>query len=119
MWRNKSYDETVKTFLDKLVLGQLAGFVTGHVWNDIGTIVHPSLLPTELPLPTAAKRRDANYGDSVPIIPFAAPNNKSSTATNSWDDDYSPAAHRAAPCVLEEDCKYGILCCDRFPKRVL
>ena len=105
MWRNRSYDETVKTFLDKLVLWQLAGFVTGHVWNDIGTIKHPSLLPAELPLPTATNRWDDNYVDSVPIIPFAALSILSPTAMKRWDDDNSPAAHRVAPRVLEEECK--------------
>ena len=106
MWRNKSYGETVKTFVDKLVLWQLAGYVARQVWENIRTIVEPSILPAELPSPTAAKRWDNDYGDSVPIIPFAAPSNPSSTATKIWNDDDAPAAHRVAPCVLEEDCKY-------------
>ena len=106
MWRNRSYGETVKTFVDKLVLWQLAGYVTGQVWEQVGTILDPSLLPAELPLPTATKRWDDNYGDSVPIIPFAAPSIPSQTAIKRLDDDDAPAAHRVAPCVLEEDCKY-------------
>ena len=79
MWRNRSYGETVKTFIDKLVLWQRTGYVAGQVWEKIRTIVEPSLLPVELPLPTAMKR---------------------------WDDDNTPAKHRVALCVLEEDCKY-------------
>ena len=106
MWRNRSYGETVKTFLDKLVLWQRTGYVAGQVWENIGTIVEPSLLPAELPSPTATKRWDDNYGDSVPIIPFAAPSLPSSTATKRWDDDDTAAARRVAPCVLEEECKY-------------
>ena len=98
MWRNKSYDETVKTFINKLLLWQLAGYVAGRVWEQIRTIVEPSLLPAELPSPTATKKWDDDYGDSVPIIPFAAPR---------WDDkdDSAPAVPCAAPCVLEEECK--------------
>ena len=106
MWRNKSYSETVKTFVDKLVLWQLSGYVAGQVWENIGRIVEPSILPAELPLPTATKRWDGNYGDSVPIIPFAAPNDPSATATKRSCDDDAPAAHRVAHCVLEEECKY-------------
>ena len=105
MWRNRSYGETVKTFVDKLVLWQLAGYVAGQVWQKIRTIVEPSILPAELPLPTATKIWDDNYVDSVPIIPFTAPSIPSSTATKRWDDD-APATHQVAPCVLEEDCKY-------------
>ena len=105
MWRNKSYGETVKTFVDKLVLWQLSGYVAGQVWENIGTIVEPSILPAKLPSPTATKRWDDNYGDSVPIIPFA-PSIPSPTATKRWGDDDTAAAHRVAPCVLEEDCKY-------------
>ena len=104
MWRNRSYGETVKTFVDKLLLWQLGGYVAGQVWEQIRTIVEPSLLPAELPLPTATKRWDDSYGDSIPIIPFTAPSIPSPTAR--WDDDDTPAAHRVAPCVLEEDCKY-------------
>ena len=107
MWRNRSYDETVKTFVDKLVLWQLAGYVAGQVWEQIRTIVDPSLLPAETQLQRAMKRWDDNYGDSVPIIPFAAPSILSPTVTKKWDDkdDNVPAIPRAAPCVLEEECK--------------
>ena len=88
MWRNRSYGETVKTFIDKLVLWQLAGYVNGQVWEQMGTIVDPSLLPTNLPLPIATKRWDDDYGNSVPIIPCAG-----------------PAVSGPAPCVFEEECK--------------
>ena len=89
MWRNRSYGETVKTFIDKLVLWQLAGYVTGQVWEQMRTILDPSLLPVQLPiLQTATKRWDDDYGNSVPIIPCAA-----------------PAVSGPAPCVLEEECK--------------
>ena len=105
MWRNRSYDETVKTFVDKLVLWQRTGYVASQVWEEIGTIIDASLLPVKLPSQTAMKRWDDNYGDSVPIIPFAAPSLPSPTTTKRWDDDEAPAAHRVAPCVLEEECK--------------
>ena len=117
MWRNRSYGETVITFIDKLLLWQLAGYVAGQVWEEIGTIVDYSLLPAETQRQRATKAWKDD--DIVPIIPFAAPSLPSPTATKRWDDDDTPAVHRVAPCVLEEDCKYGILCCDRFPKRVL
>ena len=103
MWRNRSYGETVKTFVDKLVLWQRTGYVAGQVWEQIGTILEPSLLPGEIS--TATKRWDDNYGHSVPIIPFA-PSIPSPTATKRWGDDDTAAAHRVAPCLLEEDCKY-------------
>ena len=105
MWRNRSYGETVKTFVDKLVLWQRTGYVAGQVWETIKTIVEPSLLPAELPSPTATNRWDDNYGNSVPIIPFAAPCIPSSTAAKIWDDDDAAAARCVAPCVLEEECE--------------
>ena len=93
MWRNRSCDETVKTFVDKLVLWQRTGYVTGQVWEQMGTIINPSLLPAEIS--TATKRWDDNYDDSVPIIPFAASSNPSTTATKISYDDDTPAAR---PC---------------------
>ena len=105
MWRNRSYGETVKTFIDKLVLWQQTGYVAGQVWEKIRTIVEPSILPAKLPSPTATKRWDDNYDDSVPIIPFATPSIPSSTATKRCYDDDAPATHRVAPCVLEEECE--------------
>ena len=80
MWRNKSYDETVQSFIEKLVLWQLAGYMTGQVWNEITQIVDSSVLPPETQIPTVSKRWEN-------------------------DDNTVPAVARVAPCTFEEECK--------------
>ena len=68
MWRNKSHGETVKTFIDKLVLWQLAGYMTGQVWDKIGTIVDSSALPSQTEIPSVTKRW-GDEADNVHVAP--------------------------------------------------
>ena len=72
IWRNKSRGETVKTFIDKLVLWQLAGYMTGQVWDKIRTTVDSSVLPPETQIPNVTKRWDDEV-DNVGAVPQVAP----------------------------------------------
>ena len=88
MWRNKSCGETVKTFIDKLVLWQLDGYMTGQVWEKLGRIVDPAVLPLETQIPTETKRWE-DEADNVRPVP-------------------------QAPRGFEEDCKFLYHCFRKF-----
>ena len=54
-WRNRSGGVRVKAFIERLVSWQQSGYVSPDVWENLGDIVDPRLLPAEIPRDPSGK----------------------------------------------------------------